>query len=500
MSLARFAETATFNPETGKSDWYCPRHLEVLNALVMKVITGEITRLLTLMSPRHGKSEFLSAWLPVYYLGMFPDREVILASYNGDFAEEWGQKARDRMEEYGPDYFGLDVRSDRRSSSSWGLVDQNGKIRRGGLKTAGVNGGLTGKGASLLLIDDPVKDAADALSPAVRQSTWEWFAAAARTRMAPRGAICLTMTPWHADDLGGRILERQAERWTVLRIPGLAEEPIPPDVRATRKGYDALVGASDPLGRSPGEPIWPYDQDGREQFPVSHFEDIRQLDPFWFDALQMCHPRPRDGGFFKRSWFEGPGRIIAVPHRECRYLRFWDKAASQNKGDWTVGALVGERNGIYYVTDIKRFREAPGQRDAIMRNVSIQDQARYGESGYEIWVEQEAGGGGKSDAEATVRLLAGFNVHVEARSKGNKESGAAPFASQAEAGNVKLVAGDWIEPFLDELMGFPNGKHDDQVDAVSGAFNKLALDGGGRESALYDPTSDAFAEYGEVTF
>lgn len=385
-----------------------------------------------------------------------------MAAYNADFAAEWGQKVRDILESCGQEFFGIKVRQDRRASDNWGIVGHDG-----GMQTTGIGGALTGRGADLLLIDDPVKDAEEALSPTMRQRAWDWYASAASTRVEPGGAICLTMTPWHAGDLGGLILEQEGHLWDILRFPALAEEPIEDEVRLARKGYDRLLGAPDPLGRQPGEALWParYDED--------YYREKSEQDPFWYDALYQCHPRPRDGGFFKREWFDG--KVIAVPHRECRYIRFWDKASSVNKGDWTVGVLMGERNGMYYIVDVQRFRLAPGDRDMRMRDVSVQDKARYGEHGYEIWVEQEAGGGGKSDAEATVKLLAGFKISVEARTKGNKESGAAPLASQCQAGNVKLVAGHWLDAFLDELTGFPNGKHDDQVDAASGAFNKLAI-------------------------
>jgi predicted phage terminase large subunit-like protein len=456
MSPARFAEVAS------RGKWYCAPHLALLNRKMMAVATGEITRQATFMPPRHGKSLYRSMYFPAWYLGTFPDRRVILASYNAEFAAEWGMKVRDLLEQVGEEFFGIRVRQDRRASDNWGIVGHDG-----GMQTCGVGGGLTGRGADLLLIDDPVKDADEAMSPTLRQRNWDWYASAADTRLEPGGAVCLTMTPWHGDDLGGRILEREAGLWDVLRLPALPDHPVEPDKIAQRKGYDAYVGLPDALGRAPDQPLWP------QRYDAAFFERKKKQDPFWFDALFNCSPRPRDGNIFKRWWFDG--KTIAVPHREARHVRAWDTAASLGKGDWTVGVLMGEHNGLYYVEHVERFRLDPGGRDARIRDVALRDKERYG---FDVvtWIEQSGGGGGKSEAAGLVKQLAGFAVQTEANQT-NKGARAVPFASQCEAGNVKIVAGAWNEPYLDELCAFlPDGKcaHDDQVDATSLAFDKLA--------------------------
>jgi predicted phage terminase large subunit-like protein len=400
-------------------------------------------------------------YFPAWYLGTFPDRRVILASYNAEFAAEWGMKVRDLLEQVGEEFFGIRVRADRRAIDNWGIEGHDG-----GMQTCGVGGSLTGRGADLLLIDDPVKDAEEALSPTMRQRNWDWYVAAAESRIEPGGACCLTMTPWHAMDLGGQLLELEAHRWDVLRLPATAETTIDEAIRRNRKGYDALVGAPDPLGREPGEALWP------ERYDESYFEQKRKQDPFWFDALYQCQPRPRDGGLFKQDWFAG--KVIQVPHREAtRHVRAWDTAASLNKGDYTVGVLMGEHNGMYYVEHVERFRLGPGDRDARIRDTAFRDEERFGRGNVKVAIEQ-AFGGGKSEAAGIIKALAGFAVEA-VPSQSNKESRATPFASQCQAGNVKLVAGRWIEDYLDELMGFPNGKHDDQVDASSLAFAQIAL-------------------------
>jgi hypothetical protein len=146
-------------------------------------------------------------YFPAWYLGTFPDRKVILASYNAEFAAEWGMKVRDVLEgEAFKQLFRARVRTDRRAIDNWGIEGHEG-----GMQTCGVGGSLTGRGADLLLIDDPVKDAEEALSPTMRQRIWDWYVAAAESRIEPGGACCLTMTPWHPLDLGGLLQEHEAQ-------------------------------------------------------------------------------------------------------------------------------------------------------------------------------------------------------------------------------------------------------------------------------------------------
>lgn len=475
---------AGFAMHASKGKWKCPPHLALMSKVAMQVAFGEILHQMTLEPPQTGKSMFWSKWFPVWYLGWFPEKRIILGSYNADYAAKWGGIARDCMEEFGEEYFGLKVRQDQRSKDDWSISGQGG-----GMRTMGMDGGITGHPAELFLIDDPFKGAVDALSPACRENVWNIFTSCVDSRIQPGGATCITFTPWHPDDLGGRLLANKAYPWNILRMPALAEEPIDAETRATREGYDALIGAPDPLGRKPGEALWP------SRFGVAHYERKRTLEGFWFDAIYQCQPRPRDGGIFKRDWFDG--KIIAATHRESRRVRAWDTAASDGKGDWTVGVLMGEHNGMFYVEHVERFQLGPGARDARIRDIATLDKARFG---YEVstWVERSGGGGGVTEAAGIVKHLAGFDINEEPATTG-KEYRATPFAAQCQAGNVKIVAGDWVEKYLDELCSFigKGSAHDDQVDASSLAFAKLAL---GEESGGYVSVSDAeYLEYEAMT-
>jgi len=460
MSPARFGEVAS------DGQWACKPHLARMNEIALKVAAGEIERQMTFEPPQTGKSQFWSKWFPAWYLGTFPDRRVILGSYNADNATDWGRQIRDCLEEFGEEFFGVRVRPDQRSADNWGIVG-----RAGGLRTMGMDGGITGKPAELMLIDDPVKGAEDALSPTIRQRVWDTYVSCVDSRLQPNGAICLTMTPWHEDDLGGRLLEAEKGLWNVLRLPALAEESISAEVRGSRKGYHALMGAPDPLGRPPGQALWP------ARFNEVHYERKRRLDPFWFDALYQCSPRAREGGMFKGDWF----KVIQSVPVATRRVRYWDRAATQGAGDYTVGVLMSELNGSYYVEHVVRGRWSEGERDRVMLETAETD-AHLHPNQVEVWIEQEPGSSGKDAAAAIRRKLLLHGARTETAS-GNKEARARPLASACEAKMVRLCLDDekkyrhWDVPaFLDEFTGFPHGsKHDDIVDACSGAFNKLAL-------------------------
>ena len=404
---------------------------------MMALAARDIRAQATFMAPRHGKSEFRSKYFPAWYLWMFPHHRVILASYGADFAAEWGMKVRDILEQ-NADKLGIRVRADRRAADSWEIEGYGG-----GMQTCGVGGSLSGKGADLLLLDDTIKDAEEALSPTFRQKQWDWYISTADTRLEPGGIKCATMTRWHDDDLAGRIMQVEGDQWDVLSLPALAEE-------------------DDPLGREPGDALWP------ERYDRAYLERVRDRDPFWFEAMYQCRPRPRAGGMFKESWFEGKTVYKPPPFRAR--VRHWDKAATQGGGDFTVGLRMSEGiDGRFYVEDVRRGQWGEYPRDCEIVRAAEDDGRDTLISG-----EQEPGSSGKDAAAAFVRMLKGHSVTVRPAT-GSKEVRAQPFASQCEAGNVSLVAGGWNQGFIKEISSFPTGKYDDQVDAASGAFNALAI-------------------------
>ena len=207
----------------------------------------------------------------------------------------------------------------------------------------------------------------------------------------------------------------------------------------------------------------------RERFDIDQLTRIRKsLGEYFFGALYQQRPSPSSGGIFETE------RFAVLPARPAAALvvkrvRYWDKAASEGKGDWSAGVLMALlRDGRYVVEDVVRGRWSAGQRETILKQTAHRDGPTV-----DVWVEQEPGSGGKESAQNTVRNLAGFVARAD-RVTGEKVTRARPFAAQVEAGNCAIVAGPWNRDFLEELALFDHGDHDDQVDAASGAFNKLA--------------------------
>jgi len=409
-----------------------PPHIQALSKAVRDTINGVegVRNLMVSMPPRHGKSEFCSKYLPSWFLGTNPDKRVILASYEAKFASSWGRKARNLFEEFG-DVFGVEVAKAPSSADQWDIAHNSG-----GMMTAGVGGAITGKGAHLLIVDDPHKNAEEANSKTIRDSIWDWWQSTAYTRLEPDGAAIVMQTRWHEDDLCGRLLKDASQngiKWRVLVLPAINDQ---------------------------GEALWP------ERFSSERLTQIKSaIGEYHWSALYQQGPTAREGSLFRVSQLE----IIDAAPAGLREVRAWDIAATAGDGDYTVGLKMGaDSEGRYFVLDVTRGQWGTDDRDATIRQTAESDGRSITHR-----LPEDPGAAGKSQALAFSRLLTGFTFQIE-RVTGDKVTRADPFSSQVNAGNVKLVRGLWNRDFIEELRQFPRGGHDDQVDAASDAFNFLA--------------------------
>lgn len=397
------------------------------------------------MPPRHGKSEFTSKYFPAWYLGTFPDRRIILASYGAQFAAQWGRKVRDILEEHGEKYFGITLRRGNRTASEWQIHGHEG-----GMQTCGVGGPLTGKGADLLIIDDPVKNAEEANSEVYREKTWEWYTSTAYTRLEPSGAVIVIQTRWHEADLAGRIIEQaktSGERWEVLNLP-------------------AIAGDGDQLGRPPGAPLWP------ERYDLDALAIRRKvLGSYQFAALYGQSPVPDEGERFKRSWFryfirEGPyyrlgtnGETRTVRVDRCRRFGTVDLAFSVKKdADYTViGAFAVTPENDLILLDLHRERmEGPALQPAIR---SMVERHNLDYIGIEKVLGQSLVVHGARMDGLTVRSLIADT---------DKITRSIPLQVRMEALQVYFPAfHSDLEAIEHELLMFPRGAHDDIVDVLA---------------------------------
>ena len=296
------------------------------------------------------------------------------------------------------------------------------------------------------IIDDPVKNAEDANSQLKRDKAWDWYQSTAYTRLEPDAAMILIMTRWHPEDLGGLLLkemEAGGEQWDVLKFPAIAEE-------------------NDLMGRKIGEPLW------KERYPLESLNTIQgTVSAYWWAAMYQQSPYARTGKTFKRADF-----IMADGGAQGSQVRFWDLAATEEtKGkdpDWTVGCLMSEHRGRFWIKDIIRVREDAAEVERIIAQAALMDGKET-----RIFMEQEGGASGKSLISYYARtVLKGYSFEG-IPSTGSKPLRAQPLAAAVANGNVHLIAAGWNSVFLDEAEQFPNGAHDDQVDAAAQSFNML---------------------------
>jgi predicted phage terminase large subunit-like protein len=452
-SLAAFARRSwpILEPATPlKWGWALDAMCEHLEA----VSRGEIRRLVINVPPGSMKSLLSGVIWPAWEWGPFgrPELRYLGTAHKQDLAVRDSTKCRRLIQS--PWYQWL-----------WPVEivsDQNAKTKfenaRTGFREAMAFTSLTGSRGDRVVLDDP-HSVDDANSVVRLEADITTFREALPSRVNnEESAIVIVMQRLHERDVSAVALELGYDH---LCLPMRFEEG--------RSRW--VVGAGDPRARE-GELMFP------ERFPESQVEELeRSLGAYATAGQLQQRPAPREGGLFQYSWFQP---ISALPAGVTRTVRAWDlaatKKATSNDPDWTAGVRMSRtQGGLFIIEHCRRFRGSPMEVEASLLATSKTDGPRV-----TVRLAQDPGQAGKAQAEQLVRKLAGYPVKVE-RPTGDKGTRAAPFASQAEAGNVRiLVTGDpvadaWIEPFLDELCLFPAARHDDQVDAAADAFNELAL-------------------------
>ncbi len=419
-------------------------HHRLLCNRLEAVERGECKRLIVSMPPRHGKSELTSKRFPAWYVGRHPNRQVIVSSYGATLAQSFGRDVRNivgspAFRALFPD---VGIAGDSAARDRW-------HTSKGGAFTAmGVGGGLTGLGGNLIICDDPIKDRRDADSEIIRDGVWDWYQSVLRTRLMPDGAIVVVLTRWHPSDPAGRLIEDMqtgsGEAWEVINLP-------------------AIAGGDDPLGRIPGEALWP------EAYDQAALADLRRAvgEREW-SALYQGVPASGEGGLFKTAQI---APLDAAPLGGS-IVRAWDLAATAQVGtrdpDWTVGVKLARLpDDRFVVLDVVRLRGGPDEVEAAIVNTAALDGR-----GVHIGLPQDPGQAGKTQILYLTRKLMGFIVESSPET-GDKTTRAAPFASQVNAGAVSMVKAPWNRALLDELAGFPAVAHDDITDACSRAFSML---------------------------
>lgn len=426
--------------------------LELINRELVRAFNGRNERLIISMPPQEGKSTLAGEWFPLWVLAQQPDTRIVLTSFSDRLARRSSRKIRSHVYTHGS-ALGVQV-----SKETWGQHDWRIRDHIGGIYATPVQGELTGQPADLIIIDDPHKGAKQADSDTQRDDVWEWWQSTASARLAPGAPVILILTRWHEDDLAGRLIA-DSDRWRVINIPARAE-------------------ADDVLGRRPGE--WLQSARGRTADEWQQIES--QAGSRTFNALYQGRPSPLAGAVWQRTWWRrydtplwsdaGNGRAFRCPVLD-QVILSWDMTFKDTKSsDFVVGQVWGRKGADVFLLDQVRkrmtFTETLSAFQALAK--------RWPDASMKL-VEDKANGSAVIDS--LKRVVPGIVAVNPKDSKLSRANAVAPFI---EAGNVFLpsssVALFNVDELIEESTAFPNGAHDDQVDAMSQALSRLLLSSG----------------------
>lgn len=444
MDFVKFTMPDPADPnDIERSVYQDAKHHRAIARVIEEVEKGGIQFLILTMPPRHGKSQLVSRHLPAWYLGRHPDESVVVATYNDDFAKDFGADVRNIVTSSQYKQVFPDLRLQR-----GGTAKDRLQTTKGGMGVfVGLGGSLTGRGAGLLVIDDVIKSNEEARSKSYRDRAWDWFTKVAMTRRMGRKLVIITFTRWHEDDIIGRLTDPNNEHYSHSLAKKIKIIDLP-----------AIAGPDDPLGRKEGEALWP------ERYDLDFLEEQRALDPLGFEALYQQRPSVADGVLFRREHVR-----FYAPEDLPDGLRIYcasDHAVTTNqRSDSTVLLKVGvdKQNNIYLLDCWWRKARTDAVVEAML-------EMGGGANPPLVWWA-EKGHISKSIGPFLYRRMseAGvfFNVQ-EVPPIGDKEQRAQSIAARMSMGYVHFPRDKpWVTQAVDQLMAFPNGKHDDFVDTLA---------------------------------
>lgn len=481
VSPASFAEWAS------RGGWKRARHLQHLSRALTDAAFTPGSRTLVIAPPRHGKSELCSHYTPAWYLSLFPARRVMLATYGVEFGREWGRKVRNTIAEH--QLLGVRLAEDSKAASRWNTLEN------GGMFCTGVDGDATGRGAELLIVDDPVKNAEEAQSSTIQARNWDWWRSTIRTRTQPNAAIFVIGTRWDDNDLIGKLLSAWRsgpnaegyENWNVIFLPAVWD------------GANVFSEpAEDQLGRQPGDALWP------EQWPSTALDEIRRaVGDFWWTSLYQGRPTPLGGGILKEtSWnywqhagynLEAPEvggrktRLITLPPLQAQ-IQSWDmnflaeaKDLERGKPRSDVAGQVWGRNGtqLFLMDRVIGQWDLMQSCDNVLRLTERHPLARI------KLIEAKANGPAvmamlrqRTGGLVPVTPTASKSIRVvgDGSTEALRGGRAVTFSAAVQAGDIYLPHPDlypWVREVRASFGKFPRGGKDD-TDSASQAWAYFA--------------------------
>jgi predicted phage terminase large subunit-like protein len=426
-----------------RGTWILGDHLKKVCAAIEDLIYRRIKEniLIISMPPQHGKSQCVTETLPSYYLGKFPRKRVIEVSYGDDLARRFGRRNKQKILEFGKELFDIELSKGSSSDTEFEINEH-----KGSMISRGIMAGITGQPADLIIIDDPIKNRLEAESETYRERIWDEFLNSIYTRLSAQGVIIVIMTRWHEDDLAGRLLSKDSgfyDKCKEINIPLEAEE-------------------NDILGRSPGDALFP--EIGKDNEWLKDFKKAyttKEGNRAW-TALMQGKPTATEGNMLKRAWWQ---YYDILPDKFDEILQSWDCTFKDTDGtDFVVGQVWGRIGVKKYLIDQVRARMEFTETIKAIESLS----SKYPKA-YCKLIEDKANG--SAIISVLRHKLGGIIAIVPKESKQARASAVSP---DIEAGNVYLPKyASFTNDFINEAAAFPSGEHDDQVDAMSQALNRI---------------------------
>lgn len=459
------ARTNLIDFEIATNPLYEPNwhHERIAHELEQIEVVGDKNFKILIVSvpPRHGKSQMCSIDFPAWYLGRNPEKEIIEASYSADLAQEFGSKTREKVnsEEFKAIFPTVVLREDEQARGRWRTK------QGGGYVAVGVGGSLTGRGAHILLIDDPIKNREEAESKVYRDKTYDWFTSTAFTRLHPNGVVVIILTRWNIDDLAGRIIENDdlAKRTKLLKFPAIANK--------------------DGVTRKQGEPLWP------ERYNLQALNEIKKtIGPYDWQSLYQCSPILTEDQEFNPDWYKYADQQEVDSKQTANYLTIDTAMSKQAQADYCgfCDNSVDKENFWY----LKAWRARLGPEELVDALFALHEQRKYSSIGIEKTAYLD---GLKPFLDSEQRKRNKFLPIVELSHKQTAKEvrirgGLIP---RYASGSIIHIT-NCCDALEEEQTQFPNGVHDDVLDAT--AYQSQIVDLPKQSAHIYRPL---FLGYGK---
>ena len=436
------------------------------------------------LTPTHN-SELASRMFPAWHLGHHPDHEIIACSYNVSLAMSFSRKVKEVLHD--PAYqsvFTTRLHPDFQANEEWGIAGS-----RGGYVAAGVGGGITGKGAHILLIDDPIKNAEEADSPDVREKLWDWYGSTAYTRLAPGAGVLVIQTWWHDDDLAGKLQtamfsDPESDQFELVKYPAIAEHDEYLDTQSDLITY--VSHNVDPTTYDPYEPLQAHARAAAQKVDLTGLRFLRgkggalhpqrydtkklhairkTIPPRFWAALYQQNPVPDDGAYFTKDHFR---RAPLPPLRKANVYVAFDFAISEKKqNDYTVGVVgLQDENDVLHVAEVMRFKSGDGM--FVVESILNLCQKWYSPNLILGFEDGQIFRAIESLLKKRMRERKFYPSTQLLKPITDKMARARPLQGRMQQGMVSFADGaQWFDAARAEMLRFPAGVHDDQVDALA---------------------------------